>query len=264
MKLLRLKNLIWPLLTIVVLLALVCHRNVFRHLNVSTIISEGLDVRLIPHRVNRLDKLTTIINAGIRSLEVDLMFRYDGNRGFFEVGHDEADSRGIKIDRFLKVLKQHDPKKIWFDIKNINDDNIDAVNSELLRLDSLYGIKSIAVVESNITTDSFVRIHNSGFHTSYYLPTARISKLLGTGNETQLKLEADRIAEQIERQSVAAVSFSLAIYRFVKGYLEPVIPADIRYHTWDSVNLGNWNAVDRLEESDYFQDWRVSTIIYGF
>jgi len=79
-----------------------------------------------------------------------------------------------------------------------------------------------------------------------------------------LRAEADRLNEQIRNQEVLAVSFDLSLYPFVKNYLEPKIPDNIVYHTWGSVKLCQFNAVGKLQQSDYFKDSRVKTIIYRY
>jgi hypothetical protein len=258
------KIVILVLVILVIGLGLNYHKELIQYFNINTLVSEGLDGRLIPHRINRIDKLLAVLDSGIRSFEVDLLFRSNGRRGFFEVGHDEADAIGVKVDLFLNNLRTYEVKKIWLDIRYVCEENVDAVIAELERLDSLYGIRKTAIIESTITTSGFQKISSRGFHTSYYLPTDRIVNLLIENDESTLKAEANRLRQQIESQSVSAISFSLALYPFVKSYLEPIIPDTIVYHTWGSIKLWEWNAIDELKDIDYFKDARVKTILTGY
>ena len=232
--------------------------------NISAILSLKLDGRLVPHRVNRVNKLQAILGEGIGSLEVDLLFRFDGQRGHFEVGHDEIDASGVDLAAFLDIIKAHCLKKIWLDIKNVREDNIDALLAELLRLDSLYGIRQTAIIESNLVTEGLRKVGQAGFHSSYYLPTQKIKALLSGNDRALLQAAAAALAEQIASQGVAAVSFDLALYPFVKNYLETVIPATVVYHTWDSMKLWELNAIRDLKERAYFNDSRVMTILYEY
>jgi hypothetical protein len=263
MQTLRPRNLLIVGLIVVIGLLVAYHKEIIRYFHMRAIVAENLDGRLIPHRVNRVDKLASILDKGIRSFEIDLLLRSEGARVFFEAGHSDEDARGVPLHRFLEMLRGTGPRKIWLDIKNLDDNNMHAAVLELRRLDSIYAVKEIAIVESSTTSDSFSRFRNAGFHTSYYLPTERITSLLTLDDREKLTREALKIAAQIDRQSVSAVSFNLTLYPFVKQYLEPVIADSIVYHAWDSVDLRKWGALNRLKSTDYYRDTRLETLIYG-
>ncbi len=239
------------------------HRELIQSYNVSTLTSEGLDGRIIPHRINYIDKLYRVLDDGIRSLEIDLIFRTSGHYGFFEIGHDETDATGVKFDLFLNVLQNYEIKKIWLDVKNLSDENIEAIIAELERLDSIYNIRDISIIETK-TTNRLQNLSFKGFHTSYYLPTTKILHLLSENNEEDLKKEADRIKQQIMNESLSAISFDLRLYSYVKNYIEPVIPEYIVYHAWNSVRLYKLSSVNTLKDSKYFKDPRLKTIIVKY
>lgn len=240
------------------------HKDLIQYININSIVSEHMDGRLIPHRINREGRLRAVLDGGIRSFEMDLLFRVDEQDRFFEVGHDEANATGVELDLFLEILKTFQVGRIWMDVKNLRDDNVDDIATELERLDSIYGIKKIAIIESDITTSGFQKLSHSGFHTSYYLPTQRIVGLLDQNDSDMLRAEALRLKHQIESQSVSAVSFNLSLYPFVKDYLEPVVSSTIVYHVWDSIKLWERGAIGKLKSSMYFSDDRVKTILYGY
>lgn len=240
------------------------HRELIQKIHVNTLTSEGLDERVIPHRINYIDKLYRVLDDGIRSLEIDLIFRTSGHYGFFEIGHDESDATGVKFDLFLNVLQNYEIKKIWLDVKNLSDENINAIIVELDRLDSIYNIRDISIIESSNTTNSLQKLSFKGFHTSYYLPTAKILHLLNENNDEDLKKEASRIKQQILDQSLSAISFDLRLYSYVKKYIEPVIPENIVYHAWNSVRLYKLTSIHELKNSEYFKDTRLKTIIVRY
>jgi len=136
------------------------HRELIQKINVMKLISEGLDERVIPHRINYIDTLYSVLDNGIRSLEIDLIFRE--GYGFFEIGHDELDATGVKFDIFLNILQNYEIKKIWLDVKNLSDANIDVIITELERLDSIYIIKNISIIESSDTTNNFKKLSDKG------------------------------------------------------------------------------------------------------
>jgi hypothetical protein len=233
-----------------------------RHIN--AIIENDLDSRLVPHRINRISQLNELLADGFQSLEVDVLFRADSNSGYFEIGHGDSDTRGVRLDSFLSKLAGYDTKKLWLDLKNLTPESVDSVLQALESLDSRFGIKSIAIVESGITDSAFARIRVAGFHTSYYLPTRHILELLYAGDTGALQHEAERLALQTTAQQVAAVSFDLRLYEFVKRYLEPLLDSTVVYHTWDSVSLWEWGALDDLMQQDYYNDPRVATILVKY
>lgn len=240
------------------------HKDLIQYYNVKTLISENLDGRLVPHRVNDIDKLMAILDNGIQSLEVDLTFRKVEGKCFFEVGHGINDLSGLAFDSFLNITAKHDMKKLWMDLKNVTEDDIENVLQELERLDSVYSIKSYAIIESSVLSSDFQQISRRGYHTSYYLPTERITGLLIKNDNDSLLKEAEILNDQIRNQEVLAVSFDLSIYPFVKNYLEPIIQDSIVYHTWGDDKLWEFNAIDKFQSRDYFKDIRVKTILYKY
>jgi hypothetical protein len=245
-----------------ILLIIAFHKDLIQRINLHEVVSRELDGRLMPHRINSHDRLMGLLENGIRSFELDLIFRSNEIPPFFEVGHDEAEAGGLRLDQFLETVREYKLKKIWMDIKNLNPENIGLAVSELNRLDSICSIKTIAIIESSLEDSCFKNINALGFHTSYYLPTAKITALLDRNDSTMLGEAARAINIQIMGQSVSAVSFNLSFYPFVKNYLEPIISDAIVYHAWDSVKMWEWNALRGLEKSDYFKDPRIRTILY--
>lgn len=259
------RGIVFVLIIALILMVKLHHRELIQKYNVYKLTSEGLDERIVPHRINYIDKLYRVLDDDIRSLEVDLIFRTAGRYGFFEIGHDENDATGVNFDLFLAIFRNYEMKKIWLDIKNINDQNIDAVIAELERLDSIYNFRDISIIESsNTTSDNLQMLGSRKFHTSYYLPTEKILLLLGEHNEKELDTEAKRIQQQIFKQSLSALSFDLRLYPYVKNYVEPGIPEDIVYHAWNSVKLYELSSLNTLKSSDYYMDPRIKTILVRY
>lgn len=232
--------------------------------NVAEIIYQQLDNRVIPHKVNSIGRLEKIKNAGIRSFELDLHIITRDSEVYFEVGHDVEDLNGLRFDHILDQIQSAGFNKIWLDIKNVSDDNIVAMASELIRLDKKYSIKEIALVEMQYTGDDLSLISDAGFHTSYYLPIASIKSLMNANNIDGLKQEAKRIQLQSERQKLSAVSFQEDLYPFVKRYLEPVLQDNIVYHTWDSIKMDTYGLSEILDQRPYYDDTRIKTVLLNY
>jgi len=235
-----------------------------QHQNLALMFAEGLDGRLIAHKANHQGKLESIFASGARSFELDLVFRQQENQGYFEVGHDEEEWEGKTFESYLKRVHSYKIKKIWVDIKNIQDSNMAAALHRLEYLDSIYGIKAILVLESSTTSAGFKAFSDAGYHTTYYLPTEAIEKLLQQNNKQAIALEVQRIHDLSIQQSLRAVSFTASLYPFVKTYLEPALANQIVYHTWNIIKFKEFHALEKLKETAIFKDARVKTIIYSY
>jgi len=232
--------------------------------NITTLIEEALDGRLIAHKANHQGKLASIFNSGIRSFELDLMFRQQGDSGYFEVGHDDKEAKGHTFASYLESLGDYTIKKVWIDVKNINDDNASAVLARLAFLDENYDIKPILILESSTTSKRFKDFSRAGYHTSYYLPTTKIHGLLAQNDAHAIQKEVVRIQTLVHEQQLAAVSFTASLYPFVKRYLEPVLPKHIVYHTWNIINFKDYKALETLKDKAIFKDERIQTIIFNY
>jgi len=232
--------------------------------NLEGIFQDGLDGRLIAHKVNHVGKLESVLGAGIRSIELDVMFRKQGSRGYFEIGHDEHETNGQTFASYLDILQDYPMKKIWMDVKNVTDENADAMLNHLQALHQQYNIKPIVLFESSTSSKRIKDFAQAGFYTSYYLPTNAILQLQAEQKPELLKKEALRIRDWIAAESIPAISFPAFLYPFVKTYVEPLLPANIDYHTWNIIKLEDRHALEKLKEKAIFKDPRVRTIIYSY
>ena len=236
----------------------------YQYQNLQLLFEDKLDGRLIAHKVNQQGKLEAILNSGIRSFELDVLFRKQGESGYFEIGHDEHEVRGQTFESYLTYLQTYSINKIWMDVKNVGDDNAEAMLVHLENLAQKYGVKPSILLESSTTSPQLKIFSDAGFHTSYYLPTNAILNLLARQKPDDLAQEAIRIRDLVLVQDVSAISFPASLYPFVKQYVEPLLPKNIVYHTWNIIKLEDNHALEKLKDTPVFKDPRVRTIIYSY
>ncbi len=222
--------------------------------NIVHIKTHNLDGRLVPHKENRKTKMESVLNDGLRSVELDMLF-YPQNGGYFEIGHDKKHARGFTFETYMKEMYPYKMKKIWMDVKNVTKENIGDIRKRLDYLDEKYAIKNIVLFESKITDAHYKLLSDAGYHTSYYLPGY---------TEEEFKEHATELSKQIEAQHVKAISFPSAKYPFIKEYLEPLISKDIVYHTWHTFKAKKRDAVYMIYDQDYYHDKRVKTMLYDY
>ncbi|MBT8398935.1 MAG: sulfatase-like hydrolase/transferase, partial [Rhodothermia bacterium] len=224
--------------------------------NISNIIARQELQRLIPHRLNSLGAVRAALSSGMTGFEIDVYFRKSGE--YFEVGHDSSAMSGLNLEQFLQVATNYRVEKLWLDIKNAASSDLRALRSELLRLDKMFGLQQVAIVESSSRADDWSDIQTAGFGTSYYIDfEAAVS--------SDPEEWAQDIARIVQNTGVSAISFDARAYQLVKNHLEPLLSRDIIYHVWDlTLFLKNPYFQELLEERVFYEDQRVQTLLIGY
>ncbi len=259
------KKVVLPIaaLALTIIILVITLSNYQQNKNIEQVISQELDGRLIPHKANYTSKLKNIFKDGLRSFEFDTLFNSDAPTPFFEIGHDEDEVNGVSFEDYLNLNKDKPLKKVWMDVKNADESNISGILARLNYLEKKFNVKDILIFESDATTPKLKQISDAGYHTSYYVPKSLLQNLLDQ-DITTLQQEASRIHALVEAQNLAAISFRLDLYPFVKTYIEKLIPDNIVYHTWGKHQLKQSKVLQHMQHEDFYQDERVKTIIYAY
>ncbi len=231
----------------------------WQKVNAKYLIDTNQSSRIFPHRVNSIGKLKDVWNDGFRSFEIDVRFG-DNNSTTFQVGHNQG-LMGFGLEEFLSRVDYSKIERIWLDFKNLNQSNYKKALERLEYLDKKFDLKRKFIVESGTNSEFFKELRKNGWHTSYYMPTNKLVKLLQKNNKDEMQKLATSIAKQTKVQNVAAVSFDYRLYPFIKQYLEPLISDDIVYHMWLGPSLDRTNFEDELLKNPMYLDNRVKTLL---
>ena len=231
----------------------------WQKVNAKYLIDTNQSSRIFPHRVNSVGKLKDVWNDGFRSFEIDVRFG-DNNSTTFQVGHNQG-LMGLGLEEFLSRVDYQQIERIWLDFKNLNQSNYKKALERLEYLDKKFDVKRKFIVESGANSEFFKELRENGWHTSYYMPTKKIVKLLNEDDKVKMQELATQIAKQTKTQNVAAVSFDYNLYPFIKQYLEPLISDDIVYHMWLGPSLDRVNFEDELLKNSMYLDSRVKTLL---
>lgn len=234
----------------------------WQSVNFDYLVENQLADKFFPHRVDSIGKLKEVWELGFRSFEPDVVFDYK-NDGKFYVGHNNG-VMGTDFESFLKSVDYKEINQMWFDFKNLNAKNYQQALAEMERLDDVFELKNKITVESGWNGEEFNVFRDAGWHTSYYLPTGAIVKLLEEKNEQSLESIAERISKQVLLQRSSAVSFDTRLYPFVKNYLEDKLLPETVYHAWYGPNLASTSYKKEIEESELYNDPRVKTFLSPF
>ena len=233
-------------------------RNVYfwQKSNAKWINDNNLTLKLFPHRINSSGKLWSIYEDGYRAMEMDL--RYIESKKDIYIGHDLGDM-GFSLAHYLSLKPLKEMKRVWFDFKNITSDNVDIILNKLDKLDSKYHLKSRIFIESHYRPILY-KLHQRGWKSSLYIPTERIISLMKTNNPNILDKEAKKIALEVKKQSVDAVSFDFRLYPFVREYLKRYLDNNIEFYTWWGPELSSKEYRDLIIKNGY-QDERLKIIL---
>ena len=231
----------------------------WQKVNAQYLIDTNQSSRIFPHRVDSIGKLKDVWNDGFRSFEIDVRFG-DNNSTTFQVGHNQG-LMGLGLEEFLSRVDYSKIERVWLDFKNLNESNYKKALERLEYLDKKFDLKRKLIVESGTKSEFFKELRANGWHTSYYMPTQIVEKLLNEDNKVKMQELATAIAKQAKIQNVAAVSFDYNLYPFIKQYLEPLISDDIVYHMWLGPSLDSINFEDELLKNPMYLDNRVKTIL---
>lgn len=127
--------------------------------------------KLCMHHVNTLAKLREAALL-LPCVEFDAVF--DAATSDFRVYHPPNPDLGLDLDTYLSWAGQ---VRLWMDLKNLEEANLDRIFASLAKLDAKYGLKQRMVIEigsdflgRKVPADHFRRL-TEGWRLSLYLPT---------------------------------------------------------------------------------------------
>ena len=230
--------------------------------NTQYLIDINQSNRVFPHHVDSVGKLRDIWNDGFRSFQVDTRFG-DNNSTVFKVGHDD-NVMGVSLEKFLSKVTPNDLQRVCLDFKNLSKENYQKALDRLEYLNKKYHLKDKLIIESGTTSQFYKVIGENGWHTSYYMPTDEIVKLLKDNNKAEMERLAKRISQQSRLQKLSALSFDQRLYPFVKRYLEQKLSDAIVYHVWYAPALKDVKFKEELMKNKLYEDKRVKTLLVPY
>jgi len=251
------------LLSFGIFILIIFKENYYQSQNISKVLSQHLDGRLIPHKADYTNKLKNILSDNLLSFEFDTRFNSTSKVPYFEIGHDIDKLDGRSFEDYLKLTKNKNMKKIWMDIKNVDDKNLPLILKRLNYLNDIYNFKDILIFETSSHTKNVQIISDAGYHTSFYVELTVFKNIKKTSKK-ELENVAKLLKKQIESQHIKALSFPSYMYSFVKDYMEPIISKKIVYHTWATYKFNNKNELEKIQKQNFYKDSRIKTIIYTY
>ncbi len=216
------------------IIGLIDYDKEWKKKNFEDFITNNRD-KVFLHRTSTIDKLK-LLEDNYNGFEVDAV--YDEKIDKFDLFHPPAESIGLYFEDFLSEVKNLKSKRIWFDLKNLNNDNKYAIFKKLRSIQKKFKLdKNQLILESG--NFNSLNIFSEYFYTSYYLAYSNLNNL----PETEQIEKAKLFLKNIKNNKTNAISFPIYNYNFVKKYIEPNIDENIDFLTWGFNKNNNWQEI---------------------
>jgi hypothetical protein len=183
------------------------------------------------HRVDTLGKMMQA--AGLfRGVEIDVV--YDPRLQQLTVNHPPEPPSGLPLDALLAYAGRLDPQlALWLDLKNLDEANAAQVLEALDRLERRHAIRARALVETSHPGPAAALLRNAGYSTSYYLPTALVTRSRGSDAASDCD-GADELRRLVLARRFAAVSYDWRGHAWVERCLDGFLREHgLRRYAWD-------------------------------
>lgn len=208
------------------------------------------------HRVNSMGKLNDVM-SGDQFSYIELDIKIVNNKVM--VGHGEDDvMSGITLQEYTVATDFQKVKRLWIDVKNLNEDNAEVLFAGLSAIDSIS--KSDIIVESSNPKAYRVlnRLMREGYAACFYMPTSLISE-----SEAVQDAQIRRIAEKMKASGIKHLSFDSGLYPAMKR--NEARMQGMSWHTWNTnYDIRRGDFRDAFLKEDYVNDNRVKSILVTY
>ena len=214
------------------------------------------------------------LNEGFDTIEINV------SAPDLKMGHAPLKRYNLNLDEYLSKIPMDKLKMLWLDMKELKEEDIDIVIKKLNELDKKYNLKSRTIVENTLISPKMKEFVKNGWKASYYVFIKEypqdinrgfsyefydlvVKKNLSLDEERKLKDLAFKIAKEIKSQQSTDLSFHHRTYHFVKKYLEPLLPENIRYNTWAIENIPEIDdpeMIKKIKNIDVLKDLKIRVI----
>lgn len=213
-----------------------------------------------------------VLSEGFRAFEINL------SAPELYIGHAPQLIYDMKLEEYLSYINLNDVDLLWIDMKSLEEDDIPEVLEKMNFLDEKYHIKDKVILENTLISPRMACFADAGWQTCFYMFIKRyegddnrgfsnsyleIIKKMKPEDDEQLRNFAQYLAENIILQKAKSLSFWGDAYPFVKQYLEPLLPVDIKYNTFAIAGTAAVSEPNMklFIEHEIMQDPRVATIL---
>ena len=164
--------------------------------------------KILAHRVNSLEKLKSALNY-FNGVELDLVYNKTSN--VLDVNHPPAISINLNFEDYISKIDSKKTPFLWLDIKNLTNENSEDILTLLLSIFNERDFPLNRVLIETRYPEALLIFTNSGFKTSYYLPSGLRNK-----NDSDLNSEIIKISNVLKKQPNIGISSDYRDYQILK------------------------------------------------
>lgn len=212
------------------------------------------------------------LGDGFNGVEINV------NAPDMRIGHAPQLVYDMTVEEYLAKIGPERLETIWLDIKMLEEEGIDEFIQKLEELDSKYQIKNRTIIETTLVSHELCKISDNGWNLCYYMfikftkdginngysdDFLNIVQNLPPEKEDEIRMFAQMIAKNIIDQKSKSFSFWGHAYKFVKKYVEPLLPQEITYNVFAVVgaDIMSSNSMREFDKNPVMQDPRVRTVL---
>lgn len=205
------------------------------------------------HWISAVDNILLLQKLPENTAGIECNIVFNPLKKSFDIFPDSVNSYSFAADSLLTVYsnkKLH--ANIWFDIKNLTAENLNASVAEVIRLKNKYTLNNQVVIESSAAylLRSFC---DSGFFTCYQVPELNPYQ----ATEPEIIRFADSLRNSLTKYPASAISCSYVQYPVLKKFF-PNYPLLTRADN-SSVSIVSYVFKRQLENDEH-----IKAILYPF
>lgn len=196
--------------------------------------------KIVAQRSNSVNKVSILQSAGVDSVEIDVHFK----AGRFMVGLNASSMADVDLETFLGALSESEIGQIWLNIVSIDKAEIASALDRLEYLDQMLKLKD--KITLLVFSDYASKFLDSGF-----MVFENISDLTNLG---------ENLVQRIENSPTIGFALNEDQYKVLSSQIDEDVAVDLHLVVSDRITLSHPNMLDLIDQSDYLNDERVSSI----
>jgi heptose-I-phosphate ethanolaminephosphotransferase len=172
------------------------------------------------------------------------------------MGHDGGlVKQKFELEQYLEAIPLERIEKLYIDLKIFDPEYIEAVLDWLEQLNEKFNLKRRTVIASPVVSPKMRLLGEKGWNVSYYYIPSHMPPSPDT---------AEFIIRTVLSQQARGLSFPYEVYPFIKEKVEPFLPADIGYHSWDRLNppgIYHPDMISELKNHPLFFNEKFKTVL---
>lgn len=163
------------------------------------------------HRANTIEK-AQYFQDKYAGLEIDITYLDSLHTFIVFHGGGLSEPEPVTLEQWFDEVKNANQLGLWFDFKNLSNNNKMQALAELNRLCKKYNISKNNIIVENWNAKDLSVFQENGYHTSYYIPDFNPHK----ASEYDIEKHTNKIRNTIKDHDITTISGYHYQYQFMR------------------------------------------------